>query len=155
MAFIIVFGLQCKMTQSWRRWFGHGNFISIGMARKCWCWLESLLQKSSGKIVFVNCYNKLVNTKKCPSIGKYTPTGIRGMVAPRLVPRCYQLSQAHKANIDFKIGNYLVPEKIGFEWKDSDYHDWLRFSTWCFARNDKTRNSGEGLESRFFCKKLP
>ena len=39
------------------------------------------------------------------------------------VPRCYQLSQAHKANIDYKIGNYLVPEKVKFEWKDSDYHD--------------------------------
>ena len=25
------------------------------------------------------------------------------------VPRCYQLSQAHKANIDYKIGNYMVP----------------------------------------------
>ena len=39
------------------------------------------------------------------------------------VPRCYQLSQAHKANIDYKIGNYLVPKKVKFEWKDSDYHD--------------------------------
>ena len=39
------------------------------------------------------------------------------------VPRCYQLSQAHKANIDYKIGNYLVPEKVKFQWKDSDYHD--------------------------------
>lgn len=39
------------------------------------------------------------------------------------VPRCYQLSQAHKANIDYKIGNYLVPEKVKFEWKDSDYHN--------------------------------
>jgi protein gp37 len=39
------------------------------------------------------------------------------------VPRCYQLSQAHKANIDYKIGNYLVPEEIKFEWKASDYHD--------------------------------
>ena len=39
------------------------------------------------------------------------------------VRRCYQLSQAHKANIDYKIGKYLVPEKVKFEWKDSDYHD--------------------------------
>ena len=39
------------------------------------------------------------------------------------VQRCYQLSQAHKANIDYKIGSYLVPEKIKFEWKGSDYHD--------------------------------
>lgn len=37
------------------------------------------------------------------------------------VPRRFQLSQAHKANIDYKIGKYLVPEKVKFEWKDSDY----------------------------------
>ena len=39
------------------------------------------------------------------------------------VRRCYQLSQAHKANIDYKIGKYLVPETVKFDWKDSDYHD--------------------------------
>jgi len=39
------------------------------------------------------------------------------------IPRKFQLSQAHKANIDFKIGNYFVPETVKFEWKDSDYHD--------------------------------
>jgi hypothetical protein len=39
------------------------------------------------------------------------------------VRRCYQLSQAHKANIDYKIGKYLVPKTVKFEWKDSDYHD--------------------------------
>jgi protein gp37 len=39
------------------------------------------------------------------------------------VPRRYQLSQAHKANIDYKIGRYLVPEKVKFEWEESDYHD--------------------------------
>lgn len=39
------------------------------------------------------------------------------------VPRCYQLSQAHKANIDYKVGKYLVPATVKFEWKDSDYHD--------------------------------
>ena len=38
------------------------------------------------------------------------------------VPRCYQLSQAHKANIDYKIGKYLVPETVKYEWKESDYH---------------------------------
>lgn len=37
------------------------------------------------------------------------------------VPRRFQLSQAHKANIDYKIGKYLVPQTIKFEWKDSDY----------------------------------
>jgi protein gp37 len=39
------------------------------------------------------------------------------------VPRRFQLSQAHKANIDYKIGKYLVPQTVKFEWKDSDYHD--------------------------------
>ena len=39
------------------------------------------------------------------------------------VPRCYQLSQAHKANIDYRIGNYMVPEKVRFQWRDTDYHD--------------------------------
>ena len=39
------------------------------------------------------------------------------------IPRCYQLSQAHKANIDYKIAGYLVPEKVRFQWQDSDYHD--------------------------------
>ena len=39
------------------------------------------------------------------------------------VRRCYQLSQAHKANIDYKIDKYLVPETVRYEWKDSDYHD--------------------------------
>lgn len=37
--------------------------------------------------------------------------------------RCCQLSQAHKANIDYKIGRYLIPDTVKFEWKDSDYHD--------------------------------
>ena len=39
------------------------------------------------------------------------------------IPRRYQLSQAHKADIDYKIGKYFVPETVKFEWKDSDYHD--------------------------------
>ena len=34
-----------------------------------------------------------------------------------------QLSQAHKANIDYKIGKYLVPAKVRYEWSDSDYHE--------------------------------
>jgi len=37
--------------------------------------------------------------------------------------QCAQLSQAHKANIDFRIGKYMVPEKVKFEWKEEDYHD--------------------------------
>ena len=39
------------------------------------------------------------------------------------VKRCYQLSQAHKANIDYRIGKYLVPGTVRYEWKESDYHD--------------------------------
>jgi protein gp37 len=39
------------------------------------------------------------------------------------VRRCHQLSQAHKANIDYKIGRYLVPETVKLEWKEIDYHD--------------------------------
>lgn len=39
------------------------------------------------------------------------------------VRRCHQLSQAHKANIDYGIKQYYVPETVRNEWKDSDYHD--------------------------------
>lgn len=39
------------------------------------------------------------------------------------IPRKYQLSQAHKANIDYLIGKYFVPEPIKFEWKDEDSHE--------------------------------
>lgn len=38
------------------------------------------------------------------------------------VKRCFQLSQAHKANIDFRIGKYMVPESVKFEWRPDDYH---------------------------------
>lgn len=34
------------------------------------------------------------------------------------IHRKYQLSQAHKAQIDYKIGDYYVPENIKFEWDD-------------------------------------
>lgn len=37
------------------------------------------------------------------------------------VRRPFQLSQAHKANIDYKIREFYVPEKVKFEWKDCDY----------------------------------
>ena len=37
-------------------------------------------------------------------------TGTRGTAAPKI-------------NIDYKIGGYLVSEKVKFEWKESDYHD--------------------------------
>ncbi|MBR6919384.1 MAG: hypothetical protein IKN37_03555, partial [Bacteroidales bacterium] len=56
---------------------------------------------------------------------RFHQTGARFVKDGKLfrVPRRYQLSQAHKANIDYKIGGYLVPEKVKFEWKESDYHD--------------------------------
>ena len=37
--------------------------------------------------------------------------------------RRFQLSQAHKASIDYRIGKYMMPETIRFEWKDDDYHE--------------------------------
>ena len=39
------------------------------------------------------------------------------------VPRKFQLSQAHKANIDYRIGKFYVPETVRFEWKEDDYHN--------------------------------
>ena len=56
---------------------------------------------------------------------RFHQTGARFVKDGRLyhVKRCHQLSQAHKANIDYKIGKYLVPETVKFEWKDSDYHE--------------------------------
>lgn len=34
-----------------------------------------------------------------------------------------QLSQAHKANIDYRIGKYFVPETACYQWPDDTYHD--------------------------------
>lgn len=38
------------------------------------------------------------------------------------IHRCHQISQAHKANIDYRIGKYYVPEKVRYEWSADDYH---------------------------------
>ena len=56
---------------------------------------------------------------------RFHQTGARLIKEGRLyrIPRKYQLSQAHKADIDFRIGEYFVPETVKFEWKESDYHD--------------------------------
>ncbi len=56
---------------------------------------------------------------------RFHQTGARFIKDGRMyrVRRCHQLSQAHKANIDYKIGKYLVPETVRFEWKESDYHN--------------------------------
>jgi protein gp37 len=61
---------------------------------------------------------------KCVSF-RFHQTGARFIKDGKMyrIPRCYQLSQAHKANIDYKIDKYLVPQKIKFEWEESDYHD--------------------------------
>lgn len=34
------------------------------------------------------------------------------------IPRAYQLTQAHKAGIDYKIGDYFIPEKVNYELKE-------------------------------------
>ncbi|MBR6286573.1 MAG: DUF5131 family protein [Bacteroidaceae bacterium] len=34
------------------------------------------------------------------------------------IHRRFQLSQAHKAGIDYRIGEFYVPETVKFEWKD-------------------------------------
>ena len=57
---------------------------------------------------------------------RFHQTGARLLKNGKLyrIPRRYQLSQAHKANIDFRIGKYYVPETADTSlWKDSDYHD--------------------------------
>ena len=56
---------------------------------------------------------------------RFHQTGARFIKDGRMyrVPRCFQLSQARKANIDYMIGKYLVPATVKFEWKGSDYHD--------------------------------
>ena len=37
------------------------------------------------------------------------------------IRRPFQLSQAHKANIDYMIDQFYVPEKVKFQWQESDY----------------------------------
>lgn len=39
------------------------------------------------------------------------------------IRRRFQLSQAHKADIDFRVGDYFVPETASYEWKETDYTD--------------------------------
>lgn len=56
---------------------------------------------------------------------RFHQTGARFIKDGRMyrVPRSHQLSQAHKANIDYLIGKYLVPENVKFEWHDDVYHE--------------------------------
>jgi len=51
---------------------------------------------------------------------RFHQTGAKLIKNGRLyrIPRPFQLSQAHKANIDYKIDKYMVPESIKFEWED-------------------------------------
>lgn len=39
------------------------------------------------------------------------------------IRRRFQLSQAHKANIDYHINDYYVPETANDSWLPEDYHD--------------------------------
>lgn len=50
---------------------------------------------------------------------RFHQTGARFVKDGRLyyVRRPFQLSQAHKANIDYRIGKYFVPETVKFEWE--------------------------------------
>lgn len=56
---------------------------------------------------------------------RFHQTGARFIKDGRMyrVPRKFQLSQAHKANIDYRIGKFYVPETVRFEWKEDDYHN--------------------------------
>lgn len=37
------------------------------------------------------------------------------------IRRPFQLSQAHKANLDYRVSQYYAPETVNFEWHPSDY----------------------------------
>ena len=54
---------------------------------------------------------------------RFHQTGARLLKDGKLyrIPRRYQLSQAHKANIDYRIGKFFVPETAKYQWEKSDY----------------------------------
>lgn len=54
---------------------------------------------------------------------RFHQTGARLLKDGKLyrIPRRYQLSQAHKANIDYRIGKFFVPETAKYQWEESDY----------------------------------
>lgn len=54
---------------------------------------------------------------------RFHQTGARLLKDGKLyrIPRRYQLSQAHKANIDYRIGRFFVPETAKYQWEESDY----------------------------------
>ena len=56
---------------------------------------------------------------------RFHQTGAKLVKDGRLyrIRRQYQLSQAHKANIDYLVGNYYAPETSEYRWEPSDYHD--------------------------------
>ena len=56
---------------------------------------------------------------------RFHQTGARLVKDGRLyrIPRRLQLSQAHKADIDFRIGRYFVPETSCYQWQETDYHN--------------------------------
>jgi len=54
---------------------------------------------------------------------RFHQTGARFVKDGRLyhIRRCFQLSQAHKADIDYRTGKCMTPEQVKFGWSDSDY----------------------------------
>lgn len=56
---------------------------------------------------------------------RFHQTGAKLIMNGRLyyIRRCFQLSQAHKANIDYRVNEYFAPETVRNEWKPDDYHD--------------------------------
>lgn len=76
--------------------------------------------------------------EQCVKLGipfRFHQTGARFVKDGRMyrVPRRFQLSQAHKADINYRIGKYYVPETAKFQWKEDDYHSsepgpWLNIS---------------------------
>ena len=46
------------------------------------------------------------------------------------VRRPFQLSQAHKANIDYRIGRFYAPETARWQWSDDDYTHWKKIIIW-------------------------
>lgn len=56
---------------------------------------------------------------------RFHQTGARFIKNGKLyqIPRKYQHSQAHKANIDFRIGKCYVPETASYNWPEDSYQD--------------------------------
>lgn len=86
--------------------WGKSTLLSTVDARVCdYQWILSLREQCVARNV--------------PS--RFHQTGAKLLKDGRIyrIPRRYQLLQAHKANIDFRIGEYFVPETADTSlWKD-------------------------------------